>query len=217
MLQEHILYYLREAVREEADHYARELRVSAPLLVTTVKPEGTISQVYGGVSSGLQYSHAPYYIRRIRINANDPLAKVAINLGWTVNSEVGTPGETHEERMKNARTLVIDFPVASGTKKTKDDVYVKEQFETYFDFQKYYTEHNSSNTIHVRPDEWSKAEEIVCNRWNEFTAVSFLAYDGGTYQLAPYETISKEEYSALKWSRLIRSFYGSWKAERISI
>jgi ribonucleoside-diphosphate reductase alpha chain/ribonucleoside-triphosphate reductase len=137
-------------------------------------------------------------IRRIRINANDPLAKVAINLGWTVNSEVGTPGETHEERMKNTRTLVIDFPVASGTKKTKDDVYVEEQFETYFDFQKYYTEHNSSNTIHVRPDEWSKAEEIVCNRWNEFTAVSFLAYDGGTYQLAPYETISKEEYEELR-------------------
>src|SRR5690606_26934734 len=61
--------------RAEADNYAKKMRVSAPLLTTTVKPEGTISQVAGGVSSGLHYSHAPYYIRRIRINANDPLAK----------------------------------------------------------------------------------------------------------------------------------------------
>lgn len=183
--------------RSEADRYAKELRVSAPLLVTTVKPEGTISQVAGGVSSGLHWSHSPYYIRRIRINAADPLARTVIDLGWTVSPEVGTPGETYDERMGNARTYVIDFPVASGATRTKDDVSAAEQLDTYFTFQRYYTEHNSSNTITVRPHEWDTAEEIVYSRWDEFTAVSFLALDGGSYDLAPYEAITREKYEEL--------------------
>jgi ribonucleoside-diphosphate reductase alpha chain/ribonucleoside-triphosphate reductase len=192
-----LLAMLGQIARDEADEYAKTMRVSSSLLVTTVKPEGTISQVAGGVSSGLHWSHSPYYIRRIRINAADPLAKAVLDLGWSVNPEVGTPGETHEERLANARTLVIDFPVASGAERTKDDVSAAEQFETYFSFQRNYTEHNSSNTIHVRPDEWAQAEQIVWDGWDEFTAVSFLAHDGGSYQLAPYEAITKEQYEEM--------------------
>ncbi|WP_342439303.1 ribonucleoside-triphosphate reductase, adenosylcobalamin-dependent [Paenibacillus sp. FSL L8-0436] len=192
-----LLADLGDTARDEADAYAKQLRVSAPLLVTTVKPEGTISQVAGGVSSGLHWSHSPYYIRRIRINAADPLAAAVRELGWPVNPEVGTPGATEAERLINARTLVIDFPVASGAERTKDDVSATEQLDTYFAFQRHYTEHNSSNTITVRPHEWAEVESVVYDKWDEFTAVSFLALDGGSYELAPYEAISRERYEEM--------------------
>ena len=201
--EKHLLTMLGDVARDEADRYAKELRVNSPLLVTTVKPEGTISQVAGGVSSGLHWSHSPYYIRRIRINASDPLAKAVQDMGWTVHAEVGTEGLADVEALSKpeiiakARTLVIDFPVASGADKTKDDVNVSEQFDTYFRFQREYTEHNSSNTIHVRPEEWGEAQSIVYDNWNDFVGVSFLAHDGGTYMLAPYEAITKEEYERM--------------------
>lgn len=198
-----LLKELHAAGRNSADSYAKEMRVSAPLLTTTVKPEGTISQVAGGVSSGLHFSHAPYYIRRIRINANDPLAKTVQMLGWRVHAEVGTLGYNEEsdlaspEAIAAASTLVIDFPVASGSKRTKDDVGVKEQLANYFDYQKHYTEHNSSNTISVKPHEWAQASDIVHDNWDDFVGVSFLADDGGSYRLAPYEACDKETYEEL--------------------
>lgn len=199
---------LHKTAREEADSYSKQLRVNAPMLVTAVKPEGTLSQVAGGVSSGLHWSHSPHYIRRIRINSTDPLVSVARELGWTIHAEVATEVDGEEiydinrlaedEVINVARTVVIDFPVASGAKRTKDDISVKEQFDNYFSFQDKYTEHNTSNTITVKDDEWEEAEQIVWDNWDNFVGVSFLSHDGGTYTLAPYESVTKEEYEELK-------------------
>lgn len=204
--EEKLMVLLHNASRDESDKYAKELRIPSPLLATTVKPEGTLSQVAGGVSAGVHMSHSPYYIRRIRINSTDPLVQVARELGWSIHAEVGTLSYMTEEDLAKseaieaARTLVIDFPVASGSTHTKDDVSVDDQFDTYFRFQKHYTEHNSSNTITVKPSEWERAEERVWNGWDNFVGVSFLSHDGGTYTLAPYEACTEEHYKEVKSS-----------------
>jgi hypothetical protein len=65
-------------------------------------------------------------------------------------------------------------------------------------FQESYTAHNSSNTMLVKSDEWTKAEDIVWERWDSFIGVSFLADDGGSYELSPYEEITEEQYNELK-------------------
>lgn len=188
-----MLDILSTSARQAAEKYAYELRIPSPLLTTTIKPEGTLSLVAGGVSAGLHSAHAPYFIRRIRISSDDALAKTALALGWKVHAEVGTPCNAIE----NARTLVIDFPIASGAKVTKGDVSALTQLNRYIQFQKHYTQHNSSNTITVKPEEWPEIEDAIAKVWDSFVGVSFLAYDGGTYQLAPYETITREQYEAL--------------------
>ena len=42
-----MLEHLSEAAKEEGDAYARELGLRRPVTVTTVKPSGTISKLFG--------------------------------------------------------------------------------------------------------------------------------------------------------------------------
>ena len=189
--EEQLLGMLSDVVNSECIRYCHILRIPTPLLDTTVKPEGTLSQIAGGVSSGLHVSHAPYFIRRIRINSSDPLLMVAKELGWHISPEVG-------QTLESARTLVIDFPIKSNSNHTREEQTIEKQFDTYFKFQQCYTSHNSSNTISVKPDDWNTAKDIIWDMWDEFVGVSFLAYDGGSYPLAPYEEITKEVYDLLK-------------------
>ena len=189
--EERFLHVLRDIINYNADNYADELGTPHSLLKTAVKPEGTLSLVANGVSPGLHFQHSPYFIRRIRVNASDPLAKTAIKLGWQIHPEVG-------QTMEDATTLVIDFPCKSPSKKTKFDVSAIEQLDIYRMFQEYYTEQNTSNTISVRPDEWEEVVEYVYAHWNDILAVSFLELNSTYYPLLPYEECTKEEYEELK-------------------
>jgi ribonucleoside-diphosphate reductase alpha chain/ribonucleoside-triphosphate reductase len=177
---------LRDIVHQEAQSYAKKLGVNPPLLMTTVKPEGTLA-LLPTVSSGVHHSHSPYYIRRVRINANDPLLKVCEELGYDIKPE---SGQTEE----NCRTKVISFPCCSPEGKTKKEVSAIEQLEIYRSFQKEYTDHNTSITVHVRNNEWEEVEEWLWNNWDDVVAVSFLSLDNSFYPQMPYEEITKEEY-----------------------
>lgn len=189
---------LGQVARQEAVRYAKEIRIPAPLLVTTIKPEGSLSQLAGGVSQGLHLSHSPYFIRRVRINANDPMVSVIQKAHWPIHPENGTPGTTLEERMVNARTYVVDFPVASHARKTKTDVTIQDQLDTYFTYQRCYADHNCSNTISVKPGEWDQLPQIIHDRWDDYLGITFIPLDGGNYQLAPYEECTPEVYQHLK-------------------
>ena len=181
-----LLKKLREIAHNSANELADKLGKNRPKLYTTVKPSGTISQL-PTVSSGIHFSHSPYYIRRVRINAHDPLVDVLKELEYPVLPEVGQTWEKCD-------TVVVEFPVKSPEGKTKYDVSAIEQLEIYKKFMKHYCDHNVSINVHVRNNEWDKVEDWVWDNWNEVIAVSFLSLDDNFYQLMPYEEINKEEY-----------------------
>lgn len=181
-----LLRKLKKAAKDAALEYAKELGQNEPLLVTTIKPEGTLSQL-PTVSSGVHYSHSPYFIRRVRISSDDPLVKVCEELGYPVVPEVG-------QSIENCTTKVVEFPVKAPEGKTKYEVSAIEQLENYKMFMENYVEHNCSITVHVRNHEWEEVEQWVWDNWDSVVAVSFLPLDDSFYELLPYEAINKEEY-----------------------
>ena len=194
-----ILRKLRKEAQEAADEYAKELGQNSPILVTTVKPEGTLSQL-PTVSSGVHYSHSPYFIRRVRISSNDPMVKVVEELGYPIFPEVG-------QDMETASTKVVEFPVKAPEGRTKNDVSAIEQLENYLLFMENYVDHNCSITVHVREEEWDAVEEFVWNNWDKIVAVSFIPLSDAFYELMPYETITEEEY--LQRKEKMKSFIPS--------
>ncbi len=184
-----LLKELRETARETAFELADFLKMNHPKLVTTVKPSGTISQL-PTVSSGVHFSHSPYYIRRVRVNAKDPLSQALDEAGFPWNPEVGQTVENH-------KTKVFEFPIKSPEGRTKYDVSAIEQLELYKMIMKNYVDHNASNTIHVREHEWAEVEQWVYDNWDDIVGVTFLSLDDSFYQLLPYEAITKDEYVEL--------------------
>ncbi len=184
--QEKLLKDLKDTARKAAKEYSEELGQKEPLLITTIKPEGTLS-LLPVVSSGVHFSHSPYFVRRIRISSDDPLTKVCEELGYPVFPEVGQDTE-------NCTTKVVEFPVKVPDGRTKDDVSALEQLEIYKMFMTHYVEHNCSITVHVKDTEWDGVEEWVWNNWEDTVALSFLSFEDNFYELLPFEAITEKEY-----------------------
>lgn len=185
-----LLKKLRETAHKAGEQIASKLGGAKPLLITTVKPEGTLS-LLPTVSNGVHYSHAPYYIRRVRINAADPLCRVCEELGYPVLPEVGQDPD-------DPVTKVVEFPVKAPEGCVKADVSAIQQLENYKMFMEHYVDHNCSITVHVRDHEWDQVEQWVWDNWDDVVALSFLSYDDSFYELLPYEAITKEEYESRK-------------------
>lgn len=167
--------------------FADELGMVHPKQVSLVKPSGTVSQLCNS-ASGLHPRYSDYYIRRVRVNAKDPIAALLAKKKVPHNPEVG-------ETWEHYNTLVFDFPMKSPRGSLKrDDFTAIEQLEYWKMFNLNWSDGNPSVTIYVKEDEWVEVGAWVYKNWEHICGLSFLNYDGGHYQLAPYEEISAEEY-----------------------
>jgi ribonucleoside-diphosphate reductase alpha chain len=182
-----LLHFLRNIVRTEGEKYCSELGITVPELMTTIKPEGSLSTL-PCVSSGIHYSHSNYYIRRVRISASDPLYKMIEMLNcYPIYNENGQNDE-------NCTTKVIEFPIKAPQGKTKYDIGAIEQLELYKLSMINWTDHNTSITIHVKDDEWTDVANWLYENFEYVVGITFLPLIDETYPLLPYESITKEDY-----------------------
>lgn len=178
---------LRDYAKTINREFAERFGINASTAITCVKPHGNSGQLLG-VGSGMHPWFSKYYIRRVRISANDPLFIFAKDQGIPYHPEVGQTTE-------NAITYVLEFPVkAPEGAITKDEVSAFELLKEWERLKKHFVEHNPSVTIYVGPDEWLDVAYYIYKNWDIVGGLSFLPRSDHIYELAPYKPISKEEY-----------------------
>ena len=194
------LEHLREVAVLTNKEWAMRLGIPESAAITCVKPSGTVSQLVDS-ASGIHARHSPYYIRTVRGDNKDPITQFM--------KDQGIPSEP--DIMKPDNTTVFSFPIKSprGSVVTSDMSAIQ-QLETWLIYQRHWCEHKPSVTINVKKNEWFEVGAFVYEHFDEMSGVSFLPYDEHTYQQAPYQDCTKEEYKELlkimpkkiDWSKL---------------
>ena len=152
--------------------------------VTCVKPSGTVSQLVDS-ASGIHPRYAPYYIRTVRADQKDPLAQMMKAAGFPCEPDVMQPDKLY----------VFSFPMkAPDGAVFRDDRNAIEQLELWLMYQRYWCEHKPSITVYVRDHEWLGVGAWVYKHFDEMSGVSFLPHSDHTYQQAPYQEITVEQY-----------------------
>ena len=182
-------------VKETNKKYSAILNINQAARTTTIKPSGSTSCVLG-TSSGIHAWHNDYYLRRIRISKNSML---------DIYLRMYLPEFIEDDNFKINQSI-IKIP----QKAPENSIF---RTETTFDlldrvmrFNKNWVQqgHNSgenynnvSATLSIRSDEWKNVRDYLWENRENYSGISMLPYDGGTYEQAPFEDISKEEYEKL--------------------
>lgn len=181
---------MREKAVETNREYAKRFDINHSTCITCVKPSGTVSQLVDA-SSGMHPRHSPYYIRRVRISATDPLFQMLKEQKFPYHPEVG-------QLEQSASTYVLEFPVkAPKSTAFRNDLTALEQLEYWKLVKENFTEHNPSVTVSVGPNEWVETANWLYKNWDMLGGLSFLPREDHVYQLAPYEEVTREEYENL--------------------
>ena len=162
--------------------------------VTCIKPSGTTSLVLG-TASGIHAWHAPYYLRTMRFGKNEDVASYLI---------VNHPELVEDDVLRPHDTICVRIPV----KAPEGSIFRTESpIETLERVKKFATEwikaghvigdntHNVSATVSIKTEEWAPVGEWMWNNKDYYNGLSVLPFWGHTYQQAPFEDITEEEYN----------------------
>ena len=197
---EETLKQLRQVAVDTAKEWADKIGIPMSAAVTCIKPSGTVSQLVDA-ASGIHARHSPYYIRTVRADKKDPLARMMVDAGFPVEDDVTKPDHTY----------VFSFPIKSPDNAIyRSDMNAIEQLELWLTYYRHFCEHKPSITVSVKEEEWPEVGAWVWNHFDEMSGVSFLPFSDHVYAQAPYQDCTKEEYEALlakmpknvDWSKL---------------
>lgn len=210
----------RNLVRDTADKYHDSMGIEHSASVTTIKPEGSISQL-PTVSSGIHQPYAPFYQRNVRFSNQDPLSQALKDMGVKVSPEnnqgnvppknlwqkilkmFGKFNPSNEEKLMadDCNTWIFSFPIKTNAKIRQIDESAISQLERYKSAQQNYIEsHNVSITVNVGENEWNDIVDWVYNNYDLIGNISLLPkFDPDTvpYPNLPYLPINEQEYNKL--------------------
>lgn len=183
-------------VLETNERVSKKLGINRAARTTTVKPEGTSSCVLG-TASGVHPRYAPHYLRRVRMNANDPLAQY---LAKVVPSLVEA-----DQFDKNGVILTVpqESPVEAVCRKDVSAFTLLEQVVKYNNFwinpghRSGLNTHNVSCTIEYEVDEVDELKSRLWSARHNYGGISLLPKSNHVYVQAPFEECTKEQFEQL--------------------
>lgn len=199
-----------DALREQAvstnAYWAKEIGINQSAAITCVKPSGTVSQLVNS-SSGMHPWHSQYYARTIRGDMKDPITTFLVDMGIKHEPDVMKPNDT----------MVFTFPIKAPEGSTlRENLTAIQHLDLWLAYQRHWAEHKPSITISVKENEWMAVGAWVYEHIDEMSGVSFLPYSEHTYQQAPYQEITENEYNKLvsetpadldwKWLEIYETF-----------
>jgi len=185
-----------EVANKENERVAEMIGINKAARVTTVKPAGTTSLTLG-TSSGIHAWHNDYYLRRIRVGKNESL--------YTYLAQ-NHPDLIEDEFFRPHDTAVITIPQKAPegailrTESALDLLERVKKISTEWikpGHRNGYNTHNVSATISVKEDEWEDVAKWMWKERKHYNGLSVLPFSDHTYQQAPFEDCTEEDYEEL--------------------
>ena len=175
-------------IREWDETYSEWLGVRESVRVTTVKPSGTVSLLFG-VTPGCHWpKESGYYVRTVRESANNPIVAVMRAAGYRIE-----PNKVNPEH-----GVVIYLPVVGPDMRSERDVSVWEKVALAAACQKHWSDNSVSVTATFNPlTEQAQIEHVLRVYDGQLKTLSFLPDTPGVYDQAPYQKVTRQEWYAL--------------------
>ena len=183
-------------VKEENERVAKLLGIKKAARATTVKPSGTSSLVLGS-SSGIHAWHDKYYIRRIRVGKNEAIYTYL---------NIYHPELVEDDFLNPSHQAVISVPQAApeGATTRAESTFDLLERTRRFNMEWVRPGHRSgqnfnnvSCTINIKQGEWKQVGQWMWDNRNDYTAMSCLPEDLGSYRQTPFESITEEQYNEM--------------------
>lgn len=185
-----------QLVLDVNEKYSKLIGINVAARCTAIKPEGTASCVLGS-ASGIHARHSKYYLRRIRLNKEESLAKYL---------KLVVPDLIEDDLFSN-RDIVVTIPQESPEGSIIRD---QESANSLLDRVLFYNEnwvkpghrsgnarHNVSCTINYKPEEVELLSKRLWEERHVYSGISLLPFDGGNYQQAPFEACDEATFHSI--------------------
>jgi ribonucleoside-triphosphate reductase len=188
-------------VLEVNEKYAKKIGINIASRTTAIKPEGTASCVLGS-SSGIHARHSEYYLRRVRMNKDDELARYLSRVApELVEEDIFSPSGV-------VVTIPQESPQGALTRHQESAMALFDRVKHYYNnwvipgHREGDNTHNISCTINYKPEE---VGILLYKLWEdrfEYAAVSLLPFSDTIYQQAPFEDCDKQTFE--KYDKMVK-------------
>ena len=190
----------RDAVIEEAIKYSKELGVSVPHTMLTIKPAGTTSKLFG-LTEGWHLPSLAFYLRWVQFRYDDPLVAKYVEAGYPFKELTTYEG-----------TVIVGFPTApvlatimppeqlvTAAEATPEEQYTWLQLgEKYWLGDKY--DNQISYTLKYDPTkvDLKHFSEMLRKYQRTIKCCSVMPQENGSsYEYLPEEQITKAKYEEI--------------------